>query len=373
MFGWITDLLYGLLSWINDITFGIWGISIIVFTILVRLCMTPLDIKSRASMRKTMKLQPQLQALQKKYANDKEKLNAKTAELYKKAHVNPLSSCLPMLLTWPILIAVFGAMRTASNHEMLTQVGQILNGEEAQMEQFLWIRNLWMPDNPTYTALPTLENLRMVPTADWQTWLEKLPTLYNGQLPLQLQSFTAEWFESLHPDVLKNVPDDLKNILIGGGVTPMCFEGNNLQPMIMLIVEKMKTYPYYSQNITPILDAAGRPAYQVPLVGWAISMMNNGYLLLPILSAVSQLAMTKIMNGSTPQPQAVEGQPNTGKFMKWFFPLFSLWICIGYSAAFALYWVAGNLVSIGQTFLINKYLDSKEKNAGPVAAEGSVR
>ena len=91
--------------------------------------MTPLDIKSRASMRKTMKLQPQLQALQKKYANDKEKLNAKTAELYKKAHVNPLSSCLPMLLTWPILIAVFGAMRTASNHEMLTQVGQILNGE----------------------------------------------------------------------------------------------------------------------------------------------------------------------------------------------------------------------------------------------------
>ena len=74
----------------------------------------------------------------------------------------------------------------------------------------------------------------------------------------------------------------------------------------------------------------------------------------------------------SPQP-AAEGQPNTGKFMQWFFPLFSLWICLGYSAAFALYWVAGNLVSMGQTFAINKYLDKKEQMAAPVAGEGSVK
>ena len=64
MFGWINDGLYAVLNWIQSWA-GYWGIAIILFTIMVRLCLTPLDIKSRASMRKTQKLQPQLQALQK--------------------------------------------------------------------------------------------------------------------------------------------------------------------------------------------------------------------------------------------------------------------------------------------------------------------
>ena len=94
----MNDFLLGILKWINGWV-GSYGWAMVVFTILIRLVLTPLDIKSRVSMRKTSKLQPQMQALQKKYANDKEKLNQKMAELYKKEHVNPLSSCLPMLLT----------------------------------------------------------------------------------------------------------------------------------------------------------------------------------------------------------------------------------------------------------------------------------
>ena len=89
----MNDFVYGILAWIQSWV-GSWGWSIVVFAILIRLVLTPLDFKSRVSMRKTQKLQPQLQALQKKYANDKEKLNAKTAELYKKEHINPLSSCI---------------------------------------------------------------------------------------------------------------------------------------------------------------------------------------------------------------------------------------------------------------------------------------
>ena len=116
----MNDFLFNILAWIRGWV-GSWGWSMVVFTIMIRLVLTPLDIKSRVSMRKTQKLQPQMQALQKKYANDKEKLNAKTAELYKKEHINPLSSCLPLLLTWPILIAVFGAMRMVANKELLLQ------------------------------------------------------------------------------------------------------------------------------------------------------------------------------------------------------------------------------------------------------------
>ena len=334
MFGWITDGLFAVLSWIQSWA-GAWGIAIIIFTVMVRLAMTPFDIKSRASMRKTTKLQPQLQALQKKYANDKEKLNAKTAELYKKAQVNPLSSCLPLLLTWPILIAVFGAMRTASNRELLEQVSQILNGQQPAMAQFLWIRNLWMPDNLFYCALPDFNTLRMVSSNEWIKWFNDL----QGSIPALLQDLN---------------------------LTEASFSGNALQETVQAIVKAMETVPFYAEGIKTI------PGYTIPLVNWSVPVMYNGYLLLPILSAVSQIAMTKIMGNGSPQP-AAEGQPNTGKFMQWFFPLFSLWICLGYSAAFALYWVAGNLVSMGQTFAINKYLDKKEQMAAPVAGEGSVK
>ena len=328
MFQWINDGLFAVLSWIQSWA-GSWAIAIIIFTIMVRTALTPLDIKSRASMRKTQKLQPQLQALQKKYANDKEKLNQKTAELYKKAQVNPLSSCLPLLLTWPILIAVFGAMRTAANKELLMQVGQILNGETPVMEPFLWIKNLFMPDNMFYTCLPDQNSLRMISTAEWQTWFRDI----QGNMPALLAELN---------------------------LTEASFEGNTLAATVQSIVDAMKTVPLYADGIKAI------PGATIPLVNWTMPVMYNGYLVLPILSAVSQ------MGGAQQQP-AAEGQPNTGKFMQWFFPLFSMYICLGYSAAFALYWVAGNLVSMGQTWAINKYLDKKEQMAAPVAGEGSVK
>ena len=332
----MNQFLYNFLAWINSWV-GSWGIAMIVFTVLVRLVLSPLDFKSRVSMRKTTKLQPQLQALQKKYANDREKLNAKTAELYKKAKVNPLSSCLPLLLTWPILIAVFGAMRNVANKEMLEQVTQILNGQQPVMENFLWIKNLWMPDNPFYSALPNVDTLRMVSNNEWIDWFKNLQA--SGSVPALLQELN---------------------------LTAESFEGSALGATIQNIVEAMKNVDFYAKGISNI------PGYTIPLVNWTVKDMYNGFLLLPILSAVSQIAMTKLMGNGTPQP-AAEGQPNTGKFMQWFFPLFSLWICLGYSAAFALYWVAGNLVSMGQTFAINKYLDKKEQLAAPVAGEGSVK
>ena len=60
----MNDFLLGILKWINGWV-GSYGWAMVVFTILIRLVLTPLDIKSRVSMRKTSKLQPQMQALQK--------------------------------------------------------------------------------------------------------------------------------------------------------------------------------------------------------------------------------------------------------------------------------------------------------------------
>ena len=333
----MNDFLFNILAWIQSWV-GNWGWAMVVFTIMVRLVLTPLDIKSRMSMRKTSKLQPQMQALQKKYANDKEKLNQKTAELYKKEHVNPLSSCLPLLLTWPILIAVFGAMRMAANKELLIQLGQILNNEIPQLERWLWIKNLWMPDSIFAAAMPDVRTLQQIPADQWLSWFNTLD--------------------------VNNLPVLIKDM----GLTAESFAQANLGKTLADIVEAMQ------QNAAYVEAVAVKPGWTFNLLITQLSLVNeyNGLMLLPILSAVSQLAMTKIMGNSQPTDPSAPGA-STGKFMQYFFPIFSLIICFSYSAAFALYWVAGNLVSMGQTYAINKFLDKREAAAAAVAGEGSVK
>ena len=341
----MNQFFYNVLGWINSLV-GSWGVAMIIFTILIRLLLTPLDYKSRVSMRKTQKLAPQQQALQKKYANDKEKLNAKMAELYKKEHINPLSSCLPMLLTWPVLIIIFGAMRTAANEQLLNQLTQMLRGQEPVLEPFLWIKNLWMPDNLFSPAYADLGTLRAISTDQWVKWFQGLQASGEG-LPQILQQLGLTE-ASFNKDALAATTEKIVGALEG-------------------TLPEFAGFAFYRDAIAKI------PEYTVPLVGWSVPHMPNGWLLLPFLSAASQIVMTKIATGNQPQQPTPNGQPNTGKFMQWFFPIFSFVICLGYSAIFALYWVTGNLVSMVQTIIINKMLDKKEQMAAPVAGEGSVK
>ena len=340
----MNDFLFNILAWIRSWV-GSWGWAMVVFTVMIRLVLTPLDIKSRVSMRKTTKLQPQLQALQKKYANDKEKLNAKTAELYKKEHINPLSSCLPLLLTWPILIAVFGAMRMAANKELLMQLTQILNNEVPTLERWLWIKNLWMPDSLFASCMPDLNTLRQIPTDQWVTWFNGLD-------------------QSSLPVLIKDL-----------GLTVDSFSQDNLVTTLQTMIGTIKEPGAVFANAAYAKAIATNPSWTFNLLITQFSLVNeyNGWLLLPVLSAATQMAMTKLMGTTQQQPAAQGSGAGTGKFMQWFFPIFSMVICLSYSSAFALYWVAGNLVSMGQTFVINKYLDKKEQLAAHVAGEGSVK
>ena len=341
----MNELLANILRWINGIV-GNYGWAIVVFTILVRLVLTPFDIKSRVGMRRMTAVQPKVAALQAKYGNDKEKLNAKTAELYKKEKVNPLTSCLPLLLTWPILIAVFTAMRMVANEMMVRQVAAIINGEPLEMAQWLWVRNLWMPDNIFSAAIPELSNLQQIDAAIW----------------------VKEFFRDgvcICPSLSQ--------------LTAASFDQANIANTLNEIVAAMQNGTVILPNQNPMTYAAAIAVANgwkgqsfIGLFSLEVKQVWNGLLLLPVLSAVSQLVMTKITGGQEQQP-ANANQPNSGKFMKWFFPIFSLVICLGYSAAFALYWVAGNLVSMAQTVIINKVLDNKEKAKAAVAAEGSVK
>lgn len=90
---------------------GDYGVAIILLTVAVRLITLPLSMKQIASTRAMQKIAPEQKRLQEKYKDDKEKLNKEMMELYREHKVNPLGGCLPVLIQFPILIAVFGVLR----------------------------------------------------------------------------------------------------------------------------------------------------------------------------------------------------------------------------------------------------------------------
>jgi YidC/Oxa1 family membrane protein insertase len=91
----------------NSLAFKSYGIAIIIFTIIIRVILLPLMIKQSRSMAKMQELNPKIQELQKRYKNDKEKLNVELMNVYKENNVNPAGGCLPLLIQLPILFALW--------------------------------------------------------------------------------------------------------------------------------------------------------------------------------------------------------------------------------------------------------------------------
>lgn len=136
----MANLLGSLLKIIYDII-GNYGISIIVFTIVVKLILLPLTMTQTKSMKSMQEINPKIQELKEKYKDNPEKMNQKTMELYKEYKVNPLAGCLPLLIQFPILIGLFNALRNPTVY--------VFPNEEAYLAAdtaFLWMSNLASPD-----------------------------------------------------------------------------------------------------------------------------------------------------------------------------------------------------------------------------------
>ena len=120
---------------------GHYALCVIVFTVVVKLCLYPLYIKQTKSTVMMSEIQPKMQALQRKYANDKETLNIKMAELYKEEKFNPMGGCLPMLIQMPIIMGLFALLRNPMRY-----MGDVSSMIFAFHESFLWIEDLSQPD-----------------------------------------------------------------------------------------------------------------------------------------------------------------------------------------------------------------------------------
>ena len=310
-----------------------YALTIIVFTILIKLVVMPLNLKSRRSTMRMTTIQPKAAALQEKYKDDQEKLNQKLQELYRKEGINPMGSCLPMLISMVILFAMFYALRTFANEQLVSQFLTFYHNPEIDphtlVEPFLWIKNLWMPDSPFATYMPDVQSLRLV---DYKVW------------------------------------NDVSAKLFADGVIP--------QALSFASASDLTTY--ITDVVTPFIGSAAYAPYIAPVAGlgnlnilglirFSIYQEGNGWFLLPILSVVSQIFMQKLTMKNT---QMDPSQESSQKMMIYVMTFMSLYFCASYNSAFALYWVVSNIYAIIEQIGFNKYFEQQDRKASKAEEVG---
>ena len=155
MFTWFCKLLVPTLNFFHSLIPN-YGVAILLLTFLVRTIFWPLTHKSTVSMRKMQEIQPQLKEIQAKFKDNPQKMQQETWAIYRANKVNPMSSCLPMLIQIPVFIALFTVLRSAV---------------ELRYAPFLWIGDLSEPENLFAGVLPMPLNI--------------LPFLMSGTMALQ--------------------------------------------------------------------------------------------------------------------------------------------------------------------------------------------
>jgi YidC/Oxa1 family membrane protein insertase len=136
----VARVLVGFLVFLHDkITFGNWGIAIIMMTICLRTLLFPLTWKSIKTTISMRKLKPEVDALNAKFKDDAQAKNLAMMELWKKHGVNPFGGCLPQLVQMPVWFAMYTTLQTAA---------------EMYHTRFLWFKDLSAPD--PYYVLPIL-------------------------------------------------------------------------------------------------------------------------------------------------------------------------------------------------------------------------
>jgi YidC/Oxa1 family membrane protein insertase len=107
----IEDVLTALLEWLHASVGLPWAWAIVVLTLMVRIVILPLTIKQIRSMQRLQIHAPELKAIQQKYKNDRQKMNEEVMKFYRENNVNPLASCLPLVLQIPIFFALFFVLK----------------------------------------------------------------------------------------------------------------------------------------------------------------------------------------------------------------------------------------------------------------------
>jgi len=195
MFRWLVVPLLNALKWVNGYL-GNYGWSIIALTVIINLVMFPLRHKSVVSMRRMQELQPEVKAIQERYAKLKisdparQKMNQEMMNLYRERGVNPASGCVPMLLTFPVLFAFYSMLSVAIEIRGAPFVGWI-DDLSASDPYFIW---------PVVMGISMVVQQRMTPQTMTDPMQQKMmmmmPVVFSVMLAWAPSGLVLYWTAS---------------------------------------------------------------------------------------------------------------------------------------------------------------------------------
>lgn len=318
LLGYIMNAIYWLQSQIGIENIGL---CIILFTIVIYLLLTPLTIQQQKFSRLSSKMNPELQAIQKKYKGKNQdqtammKMNEETQAVYAKYGVNPMGSCLQLIIQMPILFALYRVIwnipaYVSSVKEAFLPLAEKLVATAGAQEFLGETAKALTVTFKEMTDLTVVDVLYKFKPANWTALAEQFPSLSGLIGDTQAEVDRMNYFLGL------NIAD-----------SPMSI-------------------------ITTAFKAGA-------------ILMLIGAVMIPVLAALTQWLNAKLMSATTPDTGNKAGNQqdtmaSTMKTMNTVMPLMSAVFCLTLPVGMGVYWIAGAVVRSIQQVAINKHIDKMD-------------
>lgn len=325
-----------LLGWVmNGIYVGMYklfgieniGLSIILLTIVIYLCLLPLTIKQQKFSKLSQKMQPEIQAIQAKYKNKKDQasmmaMNEETRLVYEKYGVSPSGSCVQLLIQMPILLALYRVFYNVPAYvtSVKDNFSGLVNGI-ISTDGFVDTMTQLVTDNKVTTA----------------------SSIMASNVADRLGAASGDTLSNYIVDILYKLPSD--------AWTRLTEYFPNLGAEIADTLSHVEKFNYFIK-----LNISDTPWYIIKN-----GIANHSFLfvilafLIPVLSYVTQVVNIKMMPQQSTGNDQVTQQMKT---MNTMMPLISLFMCFTVPVGLGIYWIIGAVVRAVQQVLINKHIEN---------------
>ena len=310
--GWIMNAIYKVLDAVGIQNIGL---CIIIFSILIYLCMTPLQIKQQKFSKLSAIMQPEIQKIQKKYQGKKDqdsmmKMQEETQAVYQKYGVSATGSCVQLAIQMPILFALYQVIQNIPAY--VGSVYNVFNGvctKILAIDGFTDIINKFITDNKMTRVRQVTENADSI----------------------------VDFLYALSPSQWES----LQNISQFSGFSDQISKtASEIQKMQTFGVLNIADQPLsYIKTGSLILIIA---ALAIPLLSWATQMLN--------LKLMPQAATQNGNNDNNAMASSM-------KTMNTVMPLMSAFFCFTFPVGLGIYWIASSVVRSIQQLLINRHLN----------------
>ena len=339
------------------------GWTVVLFTVVLRLILSPLDVWQKLIARKNSKamerMKPQLEALQAKYADDKERFQQEQMALYKKEKYSTMGMCLPTIITFVVFFVVFAGFRQMVGYQFANDYKQCVNTYNQTFSEEIEANR----DQP------------FIVEADGRLEIAKTEEgaqFYNATKEKAQQAVYDVYYSEDQVTIRSWLW--IKNIFVSDNWATAVPDFATVTGQKGMATSKLTgiTIDEYNDVMGKVLGTGG----------YGKNGKWNGLLILPVLSIALSLLSTKLLQKSQGQPPApaptgegeaaekAKAQQSTAKMMQYFMPLMIGVFAIFYSGAFALYMFTSSVCAIVFQLgfnLIAALIDKKREGKGAVA------